>query len=124
MAFLIASVKLPTGGVLFFWNWDDHPLSSDHCFPPLSLPREGVYCGVTLEPYVLIKRGDTVISADEIPSEGAADGLYQLRSRWYRSSIPRGGAICGIHPDREATLQCIVCLRSKVAQHLSYHCSG
>ena len=33
------------------------------------------------------------------------------------------GGVCSVHPDREATLQCTVCLRLRVAQHLSYHCS-
>jgi hypothetical protein len=27
-----------------------------------------------------------------------------------------------VHPEREATLQCLVCLRCKVPTHLSYHC--
>ena len=76
-----------------------------------------------METYVLVKRGEATVTADDVPEEGSLDGVYQLRNRWYRSTIPRGGAICSIHPDREATLQCIVCLRSKAAQPLSYHCS-
>lgn len=97
MAFSIVSVKLPTG---------DTPI-----------------CGVTLEPYVVVKRGDSTVTADEVPEEGSGEGLYQLKSRWYRSTIPRGGAVCSVHPDREATVQCVICTRSKVPQHLSYHCS-
>jgi CCR4-NOT transcription complex subunit 6 len=95
----IVSVRLPTG---------DTPVAT-----------------VALEPYVLIKRGDTVQSAEDLPSEGEPAGAspWQLRSRWYRSSIPRGGAVCSVHPEREAGLQCTVCLRARVAQHLSYHCS-
>eukprot|EP00879_Flechtneria_rotunda_P016171 GHRR01016915.1.p1 GENE.GHRR01016915.1~~GHRR01016915.1.p1 ORF type:complete len:388 (+),score=95.80 GHRR01016915.1:221-1384(+) len=81
-------------------------------------------CNVTLEPYVLIKRGDTTVTADDIPEEGSHEPGLQLRSRWYRSSIPRGGAVCSVHPDKEATVQCTVCLRCKVAVHLSYHCSA
>lgn len=81
-------------------------------------------CNVTLEPYVLIKRGDTTVTADDIPEEGSPEPGLQLRSRWYRSSIPRGGAVCSVHPDKEATVQCTVCLRCKVAVHLSYHCSA
>jgi hypothetical protein len=81
-------------------------------------------CSVTLEPYVLIKRGDTTVTSDDVPEEGAPEGGLQLRSRWYRSSIPRGGAVCSVHPEQEATVQCTVCLRSKVAVHLSYHCSA
>lgn len=85
---------------------------------------EGVFCGVTLEPYIVVKRdNNAVVAVEDIPDEGSAEGVYQLRSRWYRSTIPRGGAVCSVHPDREATLQCTVCLRLKVGQHLSYHCS-
>lgn len=81
-------------------------------------------CNVTLEPYVLIKRGETTVTADDIPEEGSPEPGLQLRSRWYRSSISRGGAVCSVHPDKEATVQCTVCLRSKVAVHLSYHCTA
>lgn len=84
---------------------------------------DGVYCGVTLEPWCLIKRGDQNVSIEDLPEEGSPDGQYQLRMRWFRSTIPRGGAVCSVHPEREASLQCMVCLRYKVPQHLSYHCA-
>lgn len=82
-------------------------------------------CGVTLEPYVLIKRGETTVTADDIPGEGegGVGQLHFLRSRWFRSSI-RGGAVCSVHPDKEATIQCTLCLRAKCPMHLSYHCSA
>lgn len=73
---------------------------------------------------MLIKRGETTVTADDIPEEGSSEPGLQLRSRWYRSSIPRGGAVCSVHPEKEATVQCAVCLRSKVAVHLSYHCTA
>jgi CCR4-NOT transcription complex subunit 6 len=97
MSFTIQSVRLPTG---------DAPV-----------------CNVTLEPYVLIKRGDTTVTADDVPEEGSGEGLFQLKSRWFRSALPRGGTVCCVHPEQEAILQCTVCLRCKVANHLSYHCS-
>lgn len=31
--------------------------------------------------------------------------------------------MCSVHPEREACLQCMVCLKCKVPTHLSYHCS-
>eukprot|EP00798_Chlamydomonas_sp_ICE-L_P010483 gene10483-8447_t len=101
----------------------EKPLSlvSNGCKLPTG---DGVYCGVSVEPYVLVKRGEATVTYDDVPEEGSPDGLYQLRSRWYRSTIPRGGAICSIHPDREAGLQCNACLRTRVAQHLSYHCTA
>lgn len=87
---------------------------------------EGVFCGVTLEPYAVIKRDNGQIGLEDVSEETLLDSpspAYQLRSRWCRSTIPRGGAVCSVHPDREASLQCTVCLRLKVGQHLSYHCS-
>jgi CCR4-NOT transcription complex subunit 6 len=99
MAVSMVSVRIPTG---------DTPFTD-----------------VTLEPYVLVKRGETTVTADDIPEEGSGEGgAIQLRSRWYRSCIPtRGAAQCSVHPDKEAVLQCTICLRCKVAQHLSYHCA-
>ena len=104
--------------------------------------------GVGLEPYVLVRRGDTnaTANAEEVPEEGTGDSRYSLRfrcgqavqlsgedldghtlqpavRRWYRSVANKGGACCWIHQDREATLQCILCLRSKVEVRKSYHCS-
>lgn len=84
---------------------------------------EGVFCGVTLEPYLVVKRDNAQLALEDVPDEGSPEGIYQLRSRWYRSTLPRGGAVCSVHPDREASLQCTVCLRLKVGAHLSYHCS-
>lgn len=97
MAFAIISARLPTG---------DTPI-----------------VGVCLQPYVLIKRGDATVTADDVPEEGSGEGQYQLRSRWYRSTLTRGGAVCAIHPDKEATIQCVVCLKTRTPQHLSYHCT-
>ena len=98
----------------------EKPLNIQQCRLPTG---EGVFCGVTLEPYVQVKRGEQIVSIEDVPEEGSTDGVHQLRMRWYRSNLPRGGAVCSVHPEKEATLQCMVCLRHKVAQHLSYHCS-
>lgn len=85
---------------------------------------DGVFVGVTLEPYVLVKRENLPVPLEDVPEEGSgSDGAWQLRSRWYRSTIPRAGVVCSVHPEREAGAQCIICLRLRVAQHLSYHCS-
>lgn len=100
MAFAIVSVKLTSG---------DTPI-----------------CGVTLEPYIVVRKSDGAgaCTADDVPEEGVSDGAYQLRSRWYRSTITRGNAVCNVHPEKEAAVQCMVCLRSRVPQHLSYHCTA
>jgi CCR4-NOT transcription complex subunit 6 len=104
----------------------ERPLERPLVLHPNSLrlsTSEGVFCGVTLEPYVIVKRDNTPIALEDVPEEGSADGVFQLRPRWYRCTLPRPGSVCSVHPDREAGLQCTVCLRQKVAQHLSYHCS-
>lgn len=86
---------------------------------------DGVFAGVTLEPYVLIRKGEATLTSDDLPEEGTQDapGQYQLRSRWFRCTIQRGGNLCCVHPDKDATLQCIICQKLKVPNHLSFHCS-
>ncbi|KAK9827722.1 hypothetical protein WJX81_005188 [Elliptochloris bilobata] len=80
--------------------------------------------GVPLEPYVLVRRSDnSSCNAEEVPEEGSGDARFSLRFRWYRSVVNRGGAVCFFHQDREATIQCILCLRSKVETRKSYTCS-
>eukprot|EP00199_Chlamydomonas_sp_CCMP681_P000237 CAMPEP_0119108246 /NCGR_PEP_ID=MMETSP1180-20130426/13547_1 /TAXON_ID=3052 ORGANISM="Chlamydomonas cf sp, Strain CCMP681" /NCGR_SAMPLE_ID=MMETSP1180 /ASSEMBLY_ACC=CAM_ASM_000741 /LENGTH=547 /DNA_ID=CAMNT_0007093841 /DNA_START=156 /DNA_END=1799 /DNA_ORIENTATION=+ len=71
----------------------------------------------------MLRRGEQPIICDDVPEEGSSDGFYQQRHRWYRHAIPRGGTFCSVHPEKEATLQCMVCARLRVAAHLSYHCS-
>ena len=82
-------------------------------------------CGVTLEPYVTFRRGDALQphTADEVPEEGLGDPRYSLRFRWYRSVLNRGGAVCWVHPQREATIQCVLCLRTNSDVRTSFHCS-
>ncbi len=86
------------------------------------------HCGVTLEPYVVVKRQlepgglPTQVNAADLPEE-PTDSRFCIRSRWYRSILSRGGSVCCIHPDREATIQCLLCLRCKVDPRRSYHCS-
>ena len=131
-------------------------------------------CGVTLVPYVMVRRSDgQSCNAEDCPEEGSGDARFALRFRWYRSVVNRGGAVCFIHQvpwcstvmqampaglvqqqghwaahsllklcssqtmpdwlppdspawreqDREATLQCILCLRAKVELRKSYSCS-
>ena len=81
-------------------------------------------CGVPLDPYVLCRKdNNTTATADELPEEGASSARFSLRFRWYRSVVQRSGAVCWIHPEQEANLQCILCLRCKVDIRKSYHCS-
>lgn len=52
--------------------------------------------------------------------EGAAWGL---RMRWFRGAQGRSGAFCSVHQQREATIQCLLCLKRGVPLHLTFHCS-
>ena len=61
--------------------------------------NEFIVEGVTIEPYVLLRRPDaagTTTTADEIPEEGTGGSRYSLRFRWYRSVVNRGGALCWV----------------------------
>lgn len=81
---------------------------------------------MTVEPYVVCRRADatTTCSAEDVPEEGSdSQSRFSLRFRWYRSVVNRGGAVCWVHGDREATLQCVLCLRAKVDVRKSFHCS-
>ena len=61
----------------------------------LKLSAEAV-CGVTLEPYLQVRKGaSTTVSGEDVPEEGASDARYVLRYRWYRS-VHRGGQICWV----------------------------
>ncbi|KAF5836569.1 phosphatase family [Dunaliella salina] len=100
-------------------------ISVSKCLLPTA---DGVVCGVQIEPFGAVRRLDTGQSvsledAENTLLEGNSDAPFQLRMRWYRSTYPRGGAVCSVHPEKEASLQCLVCLRCKVPTHLSYHCS-
>ncbi len=76
-----------------------------------------------LEPYVLVRKADNTTASTDIPEEGSSDTRFSLRSRWYRSVVNRVGAVCWVHPEKEATIQCILCLRCKADIRKSYHCS-
>ena len=61
----------------------------------LKLSSEAV-CGVTLEPYLQVRKGtSTTVSGEDVPEEGVSDARYVLRYRWYRS-VHRGGQICWV----------------------------
>ena len=55
-------------------------------------------CGVTLAPYVLVRRSDgQSCNGEDCPEEGSGDARFALRFRWYRSVVNKGGAVCFIH---------------------------
>lgn len=64
----------------------------------IKLSAEAI-CGVTLEPYLQVRKGSStlsqLLSGEEIPVEGTSDSRYVIRFRWYRS-VHRGGQICWV----------------------------
>eukprot|EP00887_Chlorella_sp_A99_P001164 scaffold14.g1164.t1 len=89
------------------------------------LQSETPVSGVALEPYILCRRNDgTTVSAEEVPAEGQTDSRFSVKCRWYRSVLTKGGQFCWVHPEKEAAIQCILCLRCKVDTKKSYHCSA
>mmetsp|Transcript_8378 Transcript_8378/g.24020 ORF Transcript_8378/g.24020 Transcript_8378/m.24020 type:complete len:578 (-) Transcript_8378:263-1996(-) len=89
-------------------------------------------CGVTLEPYVQLHSSvsNKTATAEDIPEEGSDNehsSRYILRSLWSRSVVQgRAPAFCSIHPEREATLQCDICMKLKnaIPAHKRFHCSS
>ncbi|KAJ6849542.1 carbon catabolite repressor protein 4-like protein 1-like [Iris pallida] len=87
------------------------------------LPSEIPIVGCEISPYVLLRLPDNSISHDDVP-ESAPVGGYCIRYRWYRVHNDRKIAVCSVHPTKQATLQCLSCLKTKVLIAKSYHCSS
>ena len=64
------------------------------------------------------------MTADEVPEEGYTDARFSLKSRWSKSVMTGKEQVCWVHPDCDAAIQCILCLRCKVDPQRSYHCSA
>ncbi|XP_043692056.1 carbon catabolite repressor protein 4 homolog 1-like [Telopea speciosissima] len=86
------------------------------------LPSDIPIVGCELTPYVLLRRPDNSITTDDVPESAPLDGFY-LRYKWYRIQSDRKVAVCSIHPSEPATLQCLGCVKAKIAVAKSYHCS-
>lgn len=86
------------------------------------LPSEVPIVGCELTPYVLLRRPDKTATTDDVPESSPLDGHF-LKYRWYRVQSDKKVAICSVHPSREATLQCLGCIKTKVPVTKSYHCS-
>ncbi|RZC79189.1 hypothetical protein C5167_003441 [Papaver somniferum] len=86
------------------------------------LPSDIPIVGCELTPYVLLRRPDSSITTDDVSESAPLDGYY-LRYKWYRIQSDRKVAICSIHPSEQATLQCLGCVKAKIAVSKSYHCT-
>ncbi|CAN7052334.1 hypothetical protein IGI04_027596 [Brassica rapa subsp. trilocularis] len=86
------------------------------------LPSEVPIVGCELTPYVLLRRPDKTATTDDVPESSPLEGHF-LKYRWYRVQSDKKVAICSVHPSREATLQCLGCIKTKVPVTKSYHCS-
>ena len=84
----------------------------------LSIVRATLQCdtpisGVELSPYVMCRRRDGRTTTEDI-AEGSATALeegYYTRCVWQRSTGHRKVPVCTVHPDRKATVQCMMCLK-------------
>lgn len=88
------------------------------------LPTDTPIIGCELAPYVLLRRSDSTLTTEDLPEGGQFEDGLCLRSRWYRSVNSRKVAVCSVHPNELATVQCIGCLKAKVPFHKSYHCTS
>ncbi|KAI7729472.1 hypothetical protein M8C21_020379 [Ambrosia artemisiifolia] len=86
------------------------------------LPSDIPIVGCELSPYVLLRRPDQSIFADDVPESSPVEGHF-LRYKWYRIQSDKRVAICSIHPSEQATLQCVGCVKAKIPVAKSYHCS-
>ena len=84
----------------------------------LTLLRATLHCdtpipGVELCPYVMCRRRDGSVTNDDIAkgSDTALDEGYYTRCVWQRSIGHRKVSCCSVHPERKATIQCVICLK-------------
>ncbi|GJP40010.1 hypothetical protein CLOM_g24309 [Closterium sp. NIES-68] len=86
------------------------------------LPSDIPIAGCELCPYVLLRKPDGTITTEDIPDTNPIDGYY-IRCRWYRVQSDKRVAVCSVHPNEPATLQCLGCVKAKLPIARSYHCS-
>mmetsp|Transcript_5147 Transcript_5147/g.16836 ORF Transcript_5147/g.16836 Transcript_5147/m.16836 type:complete len:482 (-) Transcript_5147:46-1491(-) len=77
-------------------------------------------CGVELTPYVLLRLGDQTCTTEDVNESSPVEGQY-VQSRWFRSSGVRR-AMCSVHHQEQATIQCVQCVKAKAPISKSYHC--
>ncbi|XP_073526110.1 uncharacterized protein [Phyllobates terribilis] len=86
------------------------------------LPSDIPVVGCELSPYVLVRRPDKTASAEDIPESSPVAGHF-LRYKWYRIESDKKVAVCSVHPTEQATLQCTGCMKAKIPDSKSYHCT-
>ncbi|XP_075511372.1 carbon catabolite repressor protein 4 homolog 1-like isoform X1 [Primulina tabacum] len=86
------------------------------------LPSDIPIVGCELTPYVLLKRPDNSVVADDVTELNPIDGSF-LRYKWFRVQSDKKVAVCTVHPTEQATLQCLGCVKAKIPVAKSYHCS-
>ncbi|XP_047333891.1 carbon catabolite repressor protein 4 homolog 2-like [Impatiens glandulifera] len=87
------------------------------------LPSDIPIVGCELTPYVLLRRPDKTLWADDISESASLDGCF-LRYKWYRVQSDKKISICSVHPSEQATLQCLGCVKVKIPVAKSYHCTA
>lgn len=86
------------------------------------LPSDIPIVGCELTPYVVVRKPDKSVTNEDVPENSPVDGHF-LRYKWYRIQSDKKVAVCSVHPTEVATLQCLGCLKAKIAVAKSYHCS-
>ncbi|KAK4481741.1 hypothetical protein RD792_012651 [Penstemon davidsonii] len=86
------------------------------------LPSDIPIVGCELTPYVVLKRPDKSVTADDVTELNPIDGHF-LRYKWYRIQSDKKVALCSVHPTEQATIQCLGCVKVKIPVAKSYHCS-
>ncbi|KAG0599889.1 hypothetical protein M758_12G185100 [Ceratodon purpureus] len=86
------------------------------------LPTDIPIVGCELSAYVLLRRGDSSLSPEDVTEASSTDG-YFLQCRWFRLQSEQKVLVCCIHPSEPATLQCVQCIKAKLAQSKSLHCT-
>ncbi|XP_024364547.1 carbon catabolite repressor protein 4 homolog 1 isoform X1 [Physcomitrium patens] len=86
------------------------------------LPTDIPIVGCELSAYVFLRRGDSSLSPEDVTEASSTDG-YFLQCRWFRLQSEQKVLVCCIHPSEPATLQCVQCLKAKLPQSKSLHCT-
>ncbi|KAL3623796.1 Carbon catabolite repressor protein 4 1 [Castilleja foliolosa] len=87
------------------------------------LPSDIPIVGCELTPYVLLKRPNKSPTTEDVTELNPVDGCF-LRYKWYRVQSDRNVAVCSIHPTKQATVQCLLCVKAKISISKSYHCTS
>ncbi|WOL15232.1 carbon catabolite repressor protein [Canna indica] len=88
----------------------------------VQLPSDVSVVGCEIAPCVLLGWPNGSISSDDV-LQLYPHNKYSIMYKWYRDQGDQKAIVCSMHPNQQATLQCLVCLKEKVPIAKSYHCT-